>query len=605
MYKSILPLLILVLFSITHADNKFQNDWSGGPGIMGPSGYWGNWFYLESRIEWDSIPGQVSLQYDVDYLVVGNFNGASSVYSEDIDGDGDMDVLGAAAGDDEITWWENEDGSGTSWIEHTVDADFQNARSIFAEDIDGDGDLDVLSASVDDNEIMWWENEDGSGTSWIKHIVDGYFEYPRCIYSADIDGDGDMDVLGAGYDTDNITWWENENGSGTSWVKHTVDGDFQNAHSVFAEDIDDDGYMDIIGGGAGGYSAWWENIDGSGTSWNKHIVGGGVRSICAVDIDGDCYMDILGATASNAIKWWENEDGSGISWIEHVIDPFYDDAISVYYKDLDSDGDIDVLGASYDDEITWWANSDTGAGIYWVEHIIDGEFNGAYSVYSEDINGDGEMDVLGAALQADKIVWWDINVYSSNGSLESIILYLRNDPEWGALDWYASTPAGTDVSFLVRASDNYKSMGPWSDTLTAPCSLYGILDDYDSFFQYMVLMSTEAPGISTPILYNVQISYNSLCIDETAEPTPSGTELLSIVPNPTVDSPNIRFGLSERSSVDISIFDLSGHLVSEIHGDDYSMGFHDVLMENLSPGIYFCRMISGDFTATQRFVVIE
>jgi hypothetical protein len=46
-------------------------------------------------------------------------------------------------------------------------------------------------------------------------------------------------------------------------------------------------------------------------------------------------------------------------------------------------------------------------------------------------------------------------------------------------------------------------------------------------------------------------------------------------------------------------------MVSEIHGDEYSPGFHDVLLGELTPGIYFCRMISGDFTATQRFVVIE
>ncbi|MCK4506441.1 MAG: T9SS type A sorting domain-containing protein [Candidatus Aegiribacteria sp.] len=46
-------------------------------------------------------------------------------------------------------------------------------------------------------------------------------------------------------------------------------------------------------------------------------------------------------------------------------------------------------------------------------------------------------------------------------------------------------------------------------------------------------------------------------------------------------------------------------MVSEIYEDEYSPGFHDVLHGELTPGIYFCRMISGDFTATQRFVVIE
>lgn len=605
MYRRILPLMIFSFIAITHADYATQTDWFDGPGVWGPSDEWDNTFYLETRIEWDSIPGEISLQYDLDYLVAGYYNGASSVYSEDIDGDGDMDVIGAAAYDDEITWWENEGGSGTYWIEHIVDEDFQNARSVFAGDIDGDGDLDILSASVDDNYIMWWENIDGSGTSWTKHLVDNYFEYPRCIYSEDIDGDGDMDVLGAAYDINNITWWENENGSGTSWVKHTVDANFLSAHSVFAEDIDDDGYMDIIGGGAGGggYSAWWKNVDGSGTSWIKHIIAGGVRSICAVDINGDCYMDILGATASNAIMWWENEDGSGRSWIGHYICTFYDDAISVYYEDLDSDGDIDVLGASYEDEITWWANTDTGLGIDWVEHIIDAKFNGAYSVYSQDINGDGEMDVLGAAINSDKIVWWDLNKYSLDGSLESSCLYLSSDPGWGSISWTTTEPSGTSVAFLVRSCDSpdSNSMGAWSDTLYSPCSLNGILDEDDSFFQYKVILETFDSSI-TPVLEDVTITWNPLGI-EGGEPVV--LRLLPFAPNPSSDSPVIRFSLPEQASVELRVFDFSGRLVNEIHGDEYSGGFHDVLLEDLSPGIYFCRMISGEFTATKRFVVIE
>jgi hypothetical protein len=85
---------------------------------------------------------------------------------------------------------------------------------------------------------------------------------------------------------------------------------------------------------------------------------------------------------------------------------------------------------------------------------------------------------------------------------------------------------------------------------------------------------------------------------------PSALALLPFSPNPSL-VPIIRFGSPEPASVELSIFDLSGRLVSKLHEDEYSQGYHDVLLENLAPGIYFCRMISGDFTATQRFVVIE
>jgi len=504
-YIRILPLLLSGFIIITHADSAVQTDWSGGDGILGPVDVWGNEFYMDTGMFY-SNPSDLVLQL-LEHTVDGAFDGACAVYSADINGDGYMDVLGAAVNADDITWWENMDGSGTSWTEHTVDGDFDWAASVYSADINGDGYMDVLGASHGDDDITWWENVGGSGTSWTEHTVDGSFNGATAVYSADINGDGYMDVLGAAVHADDITWWENMDGSGTSWTEHTVDGDFNGALSVYSADVNGDGYMD-------------------------------------------------------------------------------------------------VLGAAYTaDDITWWENSDTSPGIYWTEHTVDGDFNHASSVYSADVNGDGNMDVLGAAFYADDITWWDLNAYS-DGSLESSILYIRCDPDWQWIDWTCSTPPGTSVSFQVRASDDYTIMGVWSDTLPEPSSLEGILIDNDSYLQYKTILQTSVPN-ATPILNDVTISWNPVSIGDTTEPISPGIALLPITPNPVIGSPGIRFGLPEPASVDISIFDLSGRLISEIHGDDYSPGYHDVLLGDLSPGVYFCRMVTGDFTATQRFVVIE
>ncbi|MFQ5791416.1 MAG: hypothetical protein ACE5JI_13170, partial [Acidobacteriota bacterium] len=45
------------------------------------------------------------------------------------------------------------------------------ARSVFAGDVDGDGDLDALSASRDDNKIAWYENTAGDGSAWTLHTI--------------------------------------------------------------------------------------------------------------------------------------------------------------------------------------------------------------------------------------------------------------------------------------------------------------------------------------------------------------------------------------------------------------------------------------------------
>lgn len=607
MYTAVCSVLVLLF----HADSAVQTDWSGGVGIAGPVFEWSNQFYQCSYTDWSNEPGLLLLSQEVlKHTVDADFEGAWSVYSEDIDGDGDMDILGAAWGDDDITWWENSDTSpGICWTEHAIDDDFVFATSVYSEDIDGDGDMDVLGAAWGANDITWWENVDGSGTLWAECTVDGNYGGARSVYSEDIDGDGDMDMLGAAVKDNLITWWENVDGLGASWTEHTVDPFFFGAISVYSEDINNDGYMDIIG--AAYYVneiTWWENTDGSGMSWLAHNVAVGFNAASYVyseDIDGDGDMDILGtAYEGNDIAWWENADGSGTSWIEHNIDGDFEGAGSVHSEDMDGDGDMDVLGsASTADDITWWENAD-GSGILWIKHIVDGDFNSARTVYSEDVNGDGNMDVLGAGLFAWEIAWWDISQYSTCGELESSILNTGNDPCWGTIDWSASTPSGTAVAFVVRASDDCSNMGVWSDTLSIPCGLDGILNDSDRYFQYKVLLETASPETS-PCLYDVTVSWDNLGIGEYPAPTPQAAVLLPFSPNPTTGSPVIRFGLPEPSSVEFRIFDISGRLISEIHGDEYSSGFHDIQQEDLSSGIYFCRMISEGFTATQRFVMIE
>ncbi|NPA67876.1 MAG: hypothetical protein GXO50_04620, partial [Chlorobi bacterium] len=71
--------------------------------------------------------------------------GANSVYASDIDGDGDIDMLSASSGDNKIAWYENDGNQ--NFAAHTIAVDADGAKSVYASDIDGDGDIDVLSAS--------------------------------------------------------------------------------------------------------------------------------------------------------------------------------------------------------------------------------------------------------------------------------------------------------------------------------------------------------------------------------------------------------------------------------------------------------------------------
>ncbi len=588
------------------ADSATQSDWSGGPGTPGPVLTWGSDYSSDSGPLWFATVGFACLAAGVEHIVDEDFDFAYSICSGDVDGDGLIDVLGAARSADDIAWWQNAGGQDTAWIEHTVDGSFDGAGSVGVDDIDGDGDIDVLGAAFYADDIAWWQNVDGQGTTWIEHTIDGAFDYAHSVSSDDIDGDGDIDVLGAAYYADDVAWWENGDGLGTTWIEHTIDGEFNGARSVCSDDIDGDGDIDVLG--AAFYAdevVWWENVAGQGTTWIEHQVSGsfdGVQSIHTDDIDGDGDIDAMGAASTaDDIAWWENGDGLGTTWIEHTVDGEFDYAHSIYSDDIDGDGDIDLLGSSWHaHEIAWWENGD-GLGTTWIEHTVAVDFKGACSACSDDIDGDGDIDVLGAANGAGDISWWDLYGYPGEAYLESSILDTGCDPDWGTLLWSAQTPSGTSVSFQVRASDDYTQMGDWSDTIVSPCALDGILEDNASYIQYRLFLTTADPD-TTPTLFDVTVTWNSLGL---GAPAPSGFELLPVHPNPCDGAAAIEFGIPYATEVELVVFDISGRRVRENASAEYQPGWHTVQLDTLRPGIYFIRIQAEEFQETQRFVVIE
>ena len=86
------------------------------------------------------------------------------------------------------------------------------AQSVFATDLDGDGDADVLSASHNDDKIAWYENL-GGGAFGAQQVITTAADYARSVYATDLDGDGYADVLSASKNDDKIAWYKNLQGS--------------------------------------------------------------------------------------------------------------------------------------------------------------------------------------------------------------------------------------------------------------------------------------------------------------------------------------------------------------------------------------------------------
>ena len=337
------------------------------------------------------------------HSITDTFDGVKSVYAADIDGDGDVDILGAASNAGAIAWWENDGNQ--IFTKHTIIESvetFGGAISVYAADVDSDGDVDILGTAKDADVIAWWENN--SNQQFTKHIIDDAFNGAWAVLTIDMDDDGDVDILGAANNADDIAWWENDGYQ--NFTKHIIAGNFNGPRGVYAVDIDRDGDIDVIGAG---FSAdailWWTN-DGS-EFFAEHILTysfDGATAVYATDIDGDKDIDILGA-ASNAdvIAWWENDGHQNFT--EHTLIDDFNGARAVYATDIDNDGDVDILGAASNaDDIRWWENDGSQN---FTEHTLIDDFDGAWAVYPMDIDSDSDVDILGAAANDDSIIWWE------------------------------------------------------------------------------------------------------------------------------------------------------------------------------------------------------
>ena len=235
----------------------------------------------------------------------------------DLDGDGDLDALSGPDGNARLAWHENLQGDATAWTSHVITAATPlQVYSIAPGDVDGDGDVDVVSNPADGPRC--------SATRPERHRLDLGAGDARAVPSGndldlvDLDGDGDLDVLHPDDANGRLSWLENP-GGGSAWVLRTIAAFFV-PNQPEAADVDRDGDQDVVSRTGDGSLAWFANLGGA-LAWSpaQTIAEAGHAPFVLGDIDADGDPDVWVSRDNGTLLESLENSGGGRGWVAHAV----------------------------------------------------------------------------------------------------------------------------------------------------------------------------------------------------------------------------------------------------------------------------------------------
>jgi hypothetical protein len=132
---------------------------------------------------------------------------------------------------------------------------------MYTEDFDGDGDLDVISSSAHQSGVWWHEQRQGKdGPEFVQHLIDNTISQTHAMAKADINGDGRMDYVtgkrwwahGPAGDVNPmypaiLVWYEWKRiGDEVHWTRHDIDYASGVGTQCTVADVNKDKRPDVI-----------------------------------------------------------------------------------------------------------------------------------------------------------------------------------------------------------------------------------------------------------------------------------------------------------------------------------------------------------------------
>jgi len=281
---------------------------------------------------------------------------------------------------------------------------------------------DDKNATGEDSLMVYVSSNTSSDEMFIPHPVTNNAPNNEWLEMVDIDLDGDLDILTAGDGGTKVGWYENRGDGNFTFTEHVITTTGSEPESIKATDIDDDGDLDILYTTYDGGASLMQCINDGSQSFTSceaiPNITDGLSFIELVDINNDNYLDIIVTSWINdKIEWYENLQNGAYSSATQINDTEMLKPVSLASVDFNSDGHMDIVAAASDsNKIIWYQNDGDGTGF--TEQTITGSVNGAYSVDVADINGDGYDDIISVS-NSDGIVYWHENTKSASVSFKT------------------------------------------------------------------------------------------------------------------------------------------------------------------------------------------
>jgi len=298
-----------------------------------------------------------------------------------------------------------------SFKHHVIDAELPHA--FYAQtalvDLDNDGRLEYVVGQNSAN-IFWYKYH--APDKWSRHLLgkNSPSDVGGCAF--DVDGDGYIDFVAGG------AWYRNSRDPDKVWERLVFDADLTAVHDVVAADLDGSGKLGVITMSDRGNLRWYKIPADPAQPWIRHDIGAPVHAGASVgDVNGNGHLDVVRTNV-----WFENVKGDGTEWVENPIAPntppppdfqpyFAFDATYSVVCDMNGNGKNDIVftDAEIPGGTLWWMENVHGNGMAWRRHEIAGGFTevdgqkarrGAYhSLYVGDLDGDGDFDVFSCEME--------------------------------------------------------------------------------------------------------------------------------------------------------------------------------------------------------------